>query len=157
MFLLLGLMNAAIGQDEFFVDLSPEARVLSKELKANARLSEKRFDASQDISSLPAWFVGSCHAERGDHHLVAYFSSPTLAHIGVFNGARQLAILWRFPYDARQFYVEGSKLMFAARAGLHKDTNETWRQVPREVVIDFSAMPKSRRFSFHGNDYEIVE
>jgi hypothetical protein len=154
---LLGLTNAAVGQGEYFVDLSPEARALSKELQANARLSEKRFDSEQDVSRTPAWFVGSCHTESGDYHVVAYFSNPSLAHIGVFHGDKQLANLWRFPYDARQFYVEGTKLMLAARASLHADTRETWRQVPREVVIDFSAIPKTHTFAFHGNNYEVAQ
>jgi hypothetical protein len=154
---LLGLTNVAIGQDEYFVDLSPEARALSKELKANARLSENRFDADRDVSTIPSWFVGSCHTESGEYHLVAYFSSPSLAHIGVFRGDKQLANLWRFPYDARQFYVEGTKLMFVARARLHEDTQETWRKVPREVVIDFAAIPKSNMLAFHGNVFEVAK
>ena len=86
---LLGLTNAAIGQDKFFVGLSPEARILSKELKANARLSDNRFDADRDVSTIPSWFVGSCLTEAGDYHLVAYFSSPSLAHIGVFRSDKQ--------------------------------------------------------------------
>jgi hypothetical protein len=155
--LLLCIASAASGQGEYFVDLSLEARALSKELQGNARVSEKRFDAGQDISRIPAWFVGSCHVGSGDYHLVAYFSSPSLAHIGVFHGDKLLSDLWRFPFDARQFYVEGTKLMFAARPSLHEDTSETYRVVPREVVIDFAAIPKSRTFSFHGNNYEVAQ
>ena len=154
---LLGLTLSANGQDEYFFDITPEARALSKELKANARLSEKRFDAGKDVSKLPAWFVGSCHTESRDYHLVAYYSSPSLAHIGVFHGDKQLANLWRFPYDARQFYVEGARLMFAARALSHEDTKASWRQVPREVVIDFSVIPGSYTFTFHGNEYEVTQ
>jgi hypothetical protein len=156
-FLLLSLASTAYSQDEYFVDLSLEARALSKELQANARVSEKRFDADQDISRMPAWFVGSCHIGSDDYHLVAYFSSPSLAHIGVFRGNKLLSDLWRFPFDARQFYVEGTKLMFAVRPALHEDTRETYGRVPREVVIDFAAIPKSRTFSFHGRDYEVAQ
>jgi len=155
--MLLGFANALAGQGEYFVDLSPEARILSKELQANARLSDKRFDGDQDISRIPAWFVGSCHNKSGDYHLVAYFSSPSLSHLGVFRGDKQLANLWRFPYDARQFYVEGTKLMFAARPQRHEDTNETWRDVQREVVVDLATIPESRTFEFHGTKYEIAK
>jgi hypothetical protein len=154
---LLGLTHSANGQDEYFFDISPEARALSKELKANARLSEKRFDSGKDVSTMPAWFVGSCHTGSRDYHVIAYYSSPTTAHIGVFHGDKQLANLWRFPYDARQFYVEGTRLMFAGRALLHEDTEDSWRQVPREVVIDFSAIPKSSTFAFRGNEYKVAQ
>jgi hypothetical protein len=155
--LLLCLASAAFAQDEYFVDLSLETRALSKELQGNARVSEKRFDAGQDISRIPAWFVGTCHVGSDDYHMVAYFSTPSLAHIGVFHGDKLLADLWRFPFDARQFYVEGTKLMFAVRPLLHVDTTETYGKVPREVVIDFSAIPKLHTFSFHGANYEVTQ
>ena len=155
--ILICLASAAYGQDEYFVDLSLEARALSTELQGNARVSEKRFDAEQDVSRTPAWFVGSCHVGSNDYHLVAYFSNPLLAHIGVFHGDKLLSHLWRFPFDARQFYVEGTKLMFAVRTSLRDDMRETYRRVPRELVIDFAAIPKSRTFSFHGNTYEVAQ
>jgi hypothetical protein len=155
--LLLCLASAACAQGEYFVDLSLEAKALSKELQANARVSEKRFDAGQDISRIPAWFVGTCHVGSDEYHVVAYFSNSSLVHIGVFHGDKMLADLWRFPFDARQFYVEGTKLMFAVRASLHMDTRETYGKVPREVVIDFAAIPKSRTFLFHGNLYEVTQ
>lgn len=155
--LLIGLATAASAQGEYFVDLSDEARALSKELQANARVSEKRFDGDQDVSRIPAWFVGTCHTKSGDFHMVTYFSTPTLSHIGVFHGDKLLWDLWRFPFDARQFYVEGTKLMFAARAALHVDTQETYRQVPREVVVDFSAIPESGAFTFHGSRYAVSQ
>jgi hypothetical protein len=155
--LLLCFVSVAFAQDEYFVDLSLEVRALSKELQANARVSEKRFDAGQDISRIPAWFVGTCRVGNDDYHMVAYFSNPSLAHIGVFHGDKLLTDLWRFPFDARQFYIEGTKLMFAARPLLHQDTKETYGKVPREVVIDFSSIPKSRAFSFHGNTYQVTK
>jgi hypothetical protein len=155
--LLLCFASAVSAQDEYFVDLSQEARALSKELQGNARVSEKRLDAGRDISRIPVWFVGTCRVGSDDYHLVAYFSNPSLAHIGVFHGDKLLADLWRFPFDARQFYVEGTKLMFAVRPTLHLDTRVTYGEVPREVVIDFSSIPKSRTFSFHGNSYEVTQ
>jgi hypothetical protein len=155
--LLLCWASAAFAQDEYFVDLSLETRALSKELQGNARVSEKRFDAGQDISRIPAWFVGTCRVGSDDYHMVAYFSDSTLAHIGVFHGDKLLTDLWKFPFDARQFYVEGTKLMFAVRPSLHQDTRETYGKVPREVVIDFSAIPQSRTFVFHGSSYEVTQ
>lgn len=154
--ILICLASGVFGQGEFF-DLSDEAMALSKELQANARVSEKRFDANQDVSKLPAWFVGSSHVGSDDYHMVAYYSSPSLAHIGVFHGDKLLSDLWRFPFDARQFYVDGTKLMFALRPSLHEDTKETYRMVPREIVIDFAVIPKSRTFSFHGSNYELAQ
>ena len=154
--LLLGASRIALGQDEYFVDTSPDARILSKELQTNAHLSEKRFDGSEDVSRKPGWFVGSSRSETGEYHVVAYFLNPQLSYLGIFHKDHQLADLWKFSCDARQFYLEGSRLMFAMRPQQHQDTHESWMSVPREVVVDFAAMPDEGHFSFHGADYRVT-
>lgn len=70
---------------------------------------------------------------------------------GVFLEDKRLAVLWRLPYDARQFYMEGTKLMFALRPRFHVDTPLTWRLVKREVVVDFAAIPANGQVSFRGS------
>jgi hypothetical protein len=153
---LLSVSVIAFGQDEYFVHHGTEARALSKELQANAHVSPKRFDGTQDVSTLQAWLIGSCRTAADDFHLIAYFSTPQVAYVGVFRRDEQLDTLWRFSYDARQFYVEGTKLMFTARPMMHEDTAETWARVPREVVIDFGALPADRTFTFHDVKYGLT-
>ena len=154
---LLCIAAAAFAQDEYNPTLGPEARALSKELQAIARTSPKRFDAALDVSKLKAWFIGSCAAPGEDVHLVAYFPSPMAAYVAVFRRDKQLHALWKFDCDARQFYVEGTKLMFVQRPLLHEDTLESFAKVPRETVIDFGALPEGRAFKFHGVSYALPE
>jgi hypothetical protein len=135
----------------------PEARALSKELQANAQTSPKRFDAAQDVSKVKAWFIGSCHTTAEDFHLVAYFPSPQAAYVAVFRRDKQLHALWKFQCDARQFYVEGNKLMSSARPLAKGDTAATFAKVPREVVIDFGSLPAGRIFKFHDTGYTLPE
>ncbi len=155
---LLCFAAAAFAQDEYNSTLGPEARALSKELQAIARTSPKRFDAAQDVSKLKAWFIGSCAAPGEDVHLVAYFlPSPLASYVAVFRRDKQLHALWKFDCDARQLYVEGTKLMFVQRPLLHEDTLESFAKVPRETVIDFGALPEGRAFKFHGVSYALPE
>ena len=155
---LLCFAAAAFAEDEYNSTLGPEARALSKELQANARTSPKRFDAAQDVSKLKAWFIGSCAAPGEDVHLVAYFlPSPLASYVAVFRRDKQLHALWKFECDARQFYVEGTKLMFVKRPQLHEDTSESFAKVPRETVIDFGSSPAGGTFKFHKVTYALAE
>ncbi len=154
---LLCIAAAAFAQDEYHWNLGPEARALSKDLQAIARTSPKRFDAALDVSKFKAWFIGSCPTARGDVHLVAYFPSPLAAYVAVFRRDKQLHALWKFECDARQFYIEGTKLMFVKRPLLHEDTSESFAKVPREVVIDFGSLPEDRSFRFHEVSYALPE
>jgi hypothetical protein len=154
---LVCVSTMAVAQDEYFVDLSPQARALSKELKANAQTSPKRFDAEQDVTKFGPWFIGSCLTPAEHFHLLAYFSSPKAAYVAVFSRDKQLHALWKFQCDARQFSVKGTKLIFAARAAMHMDTAETYAQVPREVVIDFGSLPSGRTFKFYDVSYTLPE
>jgi hypothetical protein len=79
------------------------------------------------------------------------------AYVAVFRQDKQLHALWKFDCDARQFYVEGSKLMFVQRPLLHEDTTESFAKVPRETVIDFGALPADRSFKFHELSYALPE
>lgn len=155
--ILLCIAAVAFAEGEYIVTHGPEARVLSKEIQANAHSSPIRFDGTQDVSKLQAWLIGSVPTAAEDFHLIAYFPTPQTSYVGVFRRDKQLSGLWKFSCDARQFYVEGTKLMFVARPLMHEDTSESFAKVPREVVIDFGALPKERTFKFHDTNYTLPE
>jgi hypothetical protein len=152
-FLLIGAAQLATPA-EFFVGLTDEQRALSRELQRNARQS-KKLEALDASSRVSAWFIGTARADPREFHVLAYYTRPTLCHLGIFFEDERLAVLWQFPYDARQFYMEGTKLMFAVRARLHVDTQDSWRQVEREVVVGFAAVPENGEFSFRGGTYRL--
>jgi hypothetical protein len=155
--LVLCIAVTAFAQGEYFVTHGPDARALSKEIQTNAHSSPARFDSSQDVSKLGAWLIGSCPTATEDFHLIAYFSTPQIAYVAVFRRDKQLHALWKFQCDARQFYAEGTKLIFVARPLSYADTAETFAKVPREVVIDFGSLPPGRKFKFHDTTYTLPE
>ncbi len=136
---------------EYFGVRDPQTQAMADRLHANAHVSSKRFE---DISMLGTWFIGSCRSGNHVLHFRAYFDLG-VAHIGVFGADEQLRVFWKFHCDARQFYTEGSKLMFVAHPRTHGETSEAFAKVPRQVLFDLASPPKEGFFFFDGNTYEI--
>ena len=128
-----------------------EHQALAERLHANAHASPKRFE---DVSLLKTWFIGSCVSGSHVLHFRAYFDRR-VAYIGVFGRDEQLRTLWKFHCDARQFYTEGTKLMFVEHPHMIGQSAEAFAKVPRRVIVDVAALPKEGSFFFDEMTYSV--